>query len=62
MDAGTFGTMLDRFEGKKTVRIPGMPSTSNIRNTYEGQQQKQQCPGFSIQPFVQPPSVPAGSR
>jgi hypothetical protein len=65
MDAGTFGTMLDRFQGnieqtsKKTVRIPGMPSTSDIRNTYEGQQQQQQGPGFSVQPFAQPPSLRA---
>jgi hypothetical protein len=42
MDAGSFGAMLDRFQGnvdqtsKKTVRIPGMPSTSDIRDTYEG--------------------------
>jgi hypothetical protein len=67
MDEGTFGTMLDRFQGnidqtsKKTVRIPGMPSTSDIRNTYEGQQ-KQQVPGVSIQPFAQPPSVLGGAR
>jgi hypothetical protein len=46
MDPGTFQTMLDRFQGnieqtaKKTVRIPGMPSTSDIRDQYEGRQQQ----------------------
>jgi hypothetical protein len=48
MDEGTFGTMLDRFQGnidqtsRKTVRMPGMPSTSDIRNLYEGGQQSPQ--------------------
>jgi hypothetical protein len=46
MDRGTFDTMLDRFQGnieqtsRKTVRMPGMPSTSDIRNVYEGLQQR----------------------
>jgi len=42
MDKGTFDTMLDRFQGnieqtsRKTVRMPGMPSTTDIRSLYEG--------------------------
>jgi hypothetical protein len=46
MDAGSFNAMLDRFQGnidqtsRKTVRMPGMPSTSDIRNVYEGLQQQ----------------------
>jgi len=46
VDAGTFDAMLARFRGNidktlhKTVRIPGMPSTSEIRSLYEpGQRQ-----------------------
>jgi hypothetical protein len=45
MDSGSFNVMLDRFQGnieqtsRKTVRMPGMPSTSDIRNLYEGDQQ-----------------------
>ena len=70
MDSGTFGAMLDRFQGnidqtsKKTVRMPGMPSTSDIRNTYEGMTtpQKPQGPGYSIQPFAQPQSVLGGQQ
>jgi hypothetical protein len=47
MDGGTFDTMLDRFQGnidqtsRKTVRMPGMPSTSDIRSLYEGGGQRQ---------------------
>lgn len=57
MDQGSFQTMLDRFQGnidqtsKKTVRIPGMPSTADIRNQIEGRSQPQQTPsrmGFNI--------------
>jgi hypothetical protein len=50
MDQGTFQTMLDRFQGnidqtsRKTVRMPGMPSTDDIRKLYEGRQQTQQGP------------------
>ena len=42
MDQGTLNTMLDRFQGNidqtahKTVRMPGMPSTADIRSQYEG--------------------------
>jgi hypothetical protein len=49
MDGGTFNTMLDRFQGnidqtsRKTVRMPGMPSTSDIRNVYEGGQSQPQA-------------------
>jgi hypothetical protein len=41
MDEGTFGTMLDRFQGNidqtaaKNVRIPGMPSTVDVRSQNE---------------------------
>src|SRR5206468_978533 len=44
MDQGSSDAMLDRFQGnidqtsRKTVRMPGMPSTSEIRSTYEGGQ------------------------
>lgn len=57
MDQGSFQTMLDRFQGnieqtsKKTVRIPGMPSTQDIRNQIEGRSQSQQGPsrmGLSV--------------
>lgn len=50
MDGGTFDAMLDRFQGNidqtaaKTVRIPGMPSTSDIRNQIEGRRQQPQQP------------------
>ena len=43
MDKGSFSAMLDRFQGNidqtahKTVRMPGMPSTADIRAQYEGQ-------------------------
>ena len=55
MDSGTFQTMLDRFQGnidqtsRKTVRIPGMPSTSDVRNQIEGP------PKFSRANFAQMP-------
>ena len=50
MDQGTFQTMLDRFQGnieqtsRKTVRMPGMPSTDQIRETYEGAPKNQGPP------------------
>src|SRR5215472_15181534 len=61
VDAGTFDAMLARFRGNidktlhKTVRIPGMPSTSEIRSLYEPGQRQTNRPtaNFSIpQPFT----------
>ena len=54
MDGGTFNTMLDRFQGnidqtsRKTVRMPGMPSTNDIRNLYEGRQQQNGPPAVNF--------------
>jgi hypothetical protein len=72
MDGGTFNTMLDRFQGnidqtsRKTVHMPGMPSTSDIRNLYEGgqaQPQVEQNPrNFPIQPFNTSLSSLLGNR
>jgi hypothetical protein len=54
MDKGTFGAMLDRFQGNidqtahKTVRLPGMPSTADIRGQYEGTAQPRKFPSVNV--------------
>lgn len=54
MDGGTFNAMLDRFQGnieqtaRKTVRMPGMPSTDDIRSLYEGGQRQQRQPAVNF--------------
>lgn len=58
MDQESLTIGLDRFQGnidqtaRKTVRMPGMPSTKDIRNTYEPQPQPQQN-GTTHQGFPQ---------
>jgi hypothetical protein len=59
MDGGTFETMLDRFQGNidqtaaKNVRIPGMPSTVEVRAEnepgWQPKQNKSQWPPTSMQ-------------
>jgi hypothetical protein len=61
MDGGTFDAMLDRFQGNidqtaaKNVRIPGMPSTAEVRSEnepgWQPKQNKSQWPPTSMQPM-----------
>lgn len=54
MDKGSFSTMLDRFQGNiqqtahKTVRMPGMPSTADIRAQYEGTRNPSKFPNVNV--------------
>jgi hypothetical protein len=66
MDGGIFNAMLDRFQGnidqtaRKNVRIPGMPTASDVRNEIEGPQPGPQV-NFNIPQPMTPLSTLLGS-